>query len=286
MNKKTIIISVIILIIVTGAVYLFAQKSGYISDDIPNDLPPMTQNELIRYKLINGTPEQKEEVLTNFMSKLQKFKVATTPKEKQTNIASFTPYIPSIIEAILDDTTLPQHEDTGWGNVYHFAATIMSRFAYEIDEIERGRDPKFSFYDSVGTADETVRKSVHDNWLAWWNAYKEITVIFPNGGETLEIGKTYKIVWESKNIPPSGKVNIFYSYGKNSGTIAVGIPNSGSYSWKVSEVKVLGEEDKPSPTGPFYISISHEETRGEGWEPFVELTVDWSDGPFTIVTAH
>ncbi len=113
---------------------------------------------------------------------------------------------------------------------------------------------------------------------------KEINIIFPNGGEILEVGKTYEILWDSKNIPSSEKVSIFYNYSKKSGTIAAGIPNSGRYSWKVSEVEVLGEDDKPSPTGPFYLSISYYKTSGGGWEPSVEAIVDRSDGPFTIIT--
>ena len=110
-----------------------------------------------------------------------------------------------------------------------------------------------------------------------------IAVLSPNGGETFEVGKTYNILWESKNIPSSEKVSISFSYRGKSGTIAAGIPNSGSYSWKVSEVIILGEDDKPSPTGPFYIDIIYAKTSGGGWEPIVEVTADQSDGPFTII---
>jgi len=173
MSKKSIIISIIILIIVVGTGYLFTKKSGYVSENTPSDIvPPMTQNELIKYKLINGTPEQKEEVLTDIMAKLQKFRVATISQEEQTDITSLIPYFPSVIEAILDGTPLPRQEDTGWGNVYHFAATIMNKFAYKIDGVQREQDPKFGFWASVGTADEIARKSVHDNWLKWWNDNK------------------------------------------------------------------------------------------------------------------
>lgn len=118
------------------------------------------------------------------------------------------------------------------------------------------------------------------------NSTKQIRVVFPNGGETLEVGKTYNILWESKNIPSSEKVSISYSYGRKSGTIAAGITNSGNYSWKVSEIKVLGEEDKPNPTGPFYIRISHDKITGGGWEPAVETTSDQSDNSFTIVNTN
>lgn len=129
----------------------------------------MTQKELVEYKLSDGTPEQKEEVLTDLMSKIQKFKVATIPKEQQTDITSIAPYIPSVIRAILDGTSLPQHQDTGWGNVYHFAATVMNKFAYKINGVQREQDPRFGFYGSVGTADEAARKIVYDSWLKWWS---------------------------------------------------------------------------------------------------------------------
>lgn len=129
----------------------------------------MTQNQSMEYKLTNGTPAEKQVVLTDFMSKLQKFRVATIPKEQQTDITSITPYIPLIMRSILDSTSLPQQGDTGWGNVYHLATTIMSTFAYKIDGIKREQDPKFGFWSSVGTADEATRKSVYDNWLKWWS---------------------------------------------------------------------------------------------------------------------
>lgn len=168
MNKKSIIIPVIVLIIVIGAVYLFAQKSGYVSDNTPSAILQPT----LQYKLLDGTPDQKEEALNEVMARLQKFRVATIPEEEQTDISAITPYIPSIIEAILDGTPLPRHEDTGWGNVYHFAATVMNKFAYKMDGVQREQDPKFGFWDSVGTADKTTRKSVHHNWLKWWNENK------------------------------------------------------------------------------------------------------------------
>jgi hypothetical protein len=162
MNKKSIIIASIVLIIVVGA--------GYVSDNTPSD--SLQLETIFRESLKQGTPEQKEEVLTDFMAKLQKFRVATIPQEEQTDMVSITLYIPYIIEAILDGTALPRHEDTGWGNVYHFAATIMNKFAYKIDGVQREQDLKFGFWSSVGTANETARKSVHDNWLKWWNDNK------------------------------------------------------------------------------------------------------------------
>ncbi|MFC1594128.1 hypothetical protein ACFL38_02250 [Candidatus Omnitrophota bacterium] len=107
---------------------------------------------VLRDKLKTGTPEEKEEVLYIFME------------------LHIVELIPQVIESILDDTVSPRHDDTGWGNVYHQAATAMCKFAYKIDGIsqkERGYE-KFSFSSDVGTATEQRRKEVYNNWLKWW----------------------------------------------------------------------------------------------------------------------
>ncbi len=61
-----------------------------------------------------------------------------------------------------------------------------------------------------------------------------ISIITPNGGETLEVGKTHTIKWESLNI---SKVNITYSI--NNGTDWESIVNeynsTGTYDWLVTE---------------------------------------------------
>ena len=108
-------------------------------------------------RLKNGTKYEKEAVLEIFQKEY------------------IIELVPSVIEAMLDDTISPAHGDTGWGRIYHQAATAMSEFAYRIDKIiqkERGYT-KFSFYDDVGTATEERRKEVYNNWLQWWKNYKE-----------------------------------------------------------------------------------------------------------------
>jgi hypothetical protein len=72
-----------------------------------------------------------------------------------------------------------------------------------------------------------------------------ITVLSPNGGETLTTGQTYTIKWNSLGVPNSEKVKIEIAYSHNDPTypggryfedwIAESVPNTGSYSWKVPE---------------------------------------------------
>ena len=78
--------------------------------------------------------------------------------------------VPAVIEAILDTTLSPRHGDTGWGRVYHQAATALAGYAERIDGLSperRGRQT-YSFYDDVGTASPARRREVHDSWLRWW----------------------------------------------------------------------------------------------------------------------
>ena len=163
---------VIIAILVLGGGYYFAKKSGFITDNRPSDiLQPET---IFRDTLTKGTPEQKEKALDEIRYKVEKYNVATIPQEEQTKISEITLFIPYVIEAILDSTSLPRHEDTGWGNVSHYANTIMNMFAYRFDGVQRAKDPKFSFNDIGLPTDEAGRKFVHDNWLNWWNENKNI----------------------------------------------------------------------------------------------------------------
>ncbi len=106
----------------------------------------------LRTQLKNGTPQEKEEVLNLFM------------KDYPVDL------VPTVIEAILDDTVSPRHGDTGWARVHHQAATAMCKFAYQIDgkfQKERGRD-KYSFYNDGGVGTESRRNEVHKNWVEWW----------------------------------------------------------------------------------------------------------------------
>jgi len=114
----------------------------------------------LKIKLKWGAPEQKEYVLNQFMDRHPRV------------------LIPTVIEAILDDTSLPMHGDTGWGKVYHQAATAISNYARLIDgktQFERGRD-EYSFGRDVGRASLERRKEVYNNWKKWWKINKNYKI--------------------------------------------------------------------------------------------------------------
>ena len=63
-----------------------------------------------------------------------------------------------------------------------------------------------------------------------------VSFISPNGGETLCVGKTYHITWDSTNVD---KVSLGYSFGEGSlnwfqGNSGNNIANTGSYDWNVN----------------------------------------------------
>ena len=92
-----------------------------------------------------------------------------------------------------------------------------------------------------------------------------ITVISPNGGESLNVGETHKITWRSTGTV--GNVKIEYSPDKGSTwrQIVVSTPNDGGFSWQVPA--------QPSETCLVRIS----ETDGE--------PADISDAVFTVAAA-
>jgi len=119
----------------------------------------------LKYKLKYGKPSQKEDVLNLFMEKYPRT------------------LVPDVIKAILDDTPLPRHDDTGWGTVHHQAATAMCNFARLIDgktQRERGVD-EYSFFNDGGRANLERRKEVYGNWKQWWKKYKKSRITYrPN----------------------------------------------------------------------------------------------------------
>jgi enterochelin esterase family protein len=100
---------------------------------------------------------------------------AGSPEKKEVALEHFTRehpvgMVPAVIAAVLDTTISPRHGDTGWGRIYHQAATALAGFAETMDGLslkERGRR-EYSFYDDVGTATAARRREVHDRWLDWW----------------------------------------------------------------------------------------------------------------------
>ncbi|MBN2461423.1 MAG: hypothetical protein JXB60_07425 [Candidatus Cloacimonetes bacterium] len=108
--------------------------------------------EMLKKILHKGTPREKEEILNLFGNQ------------------DILALVPDVIMVILDDTPSPRHGDTGWGTVYHQAATVLCEFAFKWDGIslkERGRR-EYSFYDEGGVATAARRREVFENWRAWW----------------------------------------------------------------------------------------------------------------------
>jgi hypothetical protein len=85
-----------------------------------------------------------------------------------------TALVPAVIEAILDDTSYPRRGDTGWGRVYHHAASALAEFARKHDgktQKERGLNA-YSFSGDGGVGSEARRREIHKNWVTWWTKNK------------------------------------------------------------------------------------------------------------------
>ncbi|MHB8710231.1 MAG: peptidoglycan-binding domain-containing protein [Minisyncoccota bacterium] len=96
-----------------------------------------------------------------------------------------------------------------------------------------------------------------------------ITVLSPNGGETLTIGSVAPVTWTSANVD---KVSLGYSTGPGSlNWIAYNIPNTGSYDWMVNVGNTTNTQYK--------IEII-------GYKTGAGSVTDYSDNYFTIPTAH
>ncbi|MBT7144330.1 MAG: hypothetical protein HN894_13460, partial [Bacteroidetes bacterium] len=90
-----------------------------------------------------------------------------------------------------------------------------------------------------------------------------LTVLSPNGGEVLNVGSNYNITWSSYG--SVNNVDIYYSTdaGVNITQVALGVANTGSYSWQVPNT--------PTLDGIIVIASS---TNSNIW--------DYSNSPFTI----
>ena len=74
-----------------------------------------------------------------------------------------------------------------------------------------------------------------------------ITVVKPNGGEKLELGKQYPVCWDATQYDSKYKLNLAYSLdgGKAYTAIAEGVSNSGQYPWSVPrETRDEGRETR------------------------------------------
>lgn len=94
----------------------------------------------------------------------------------------------------------------------------------------------------------------------------KITVLYPNGGEIWEEGKTYTIRWTSENVQGNVNIQLWWSLTGPGGLHTImNVPNTGSYNFTVPK---LSEQVRITP----YLGISSMDGKAG----------DWSDNVFTI----
>jgi len=96
-----------------------------------------------------------------------------------------------------------------------------------------------------------------------------ITVLSPNGGETLTEGQAYRITWNSSGIQASVNIDLVDGFGRVTRRIAENVPNNGSYNWSVPKDLVS------ETSGVFKIIVGANERAGAS---------DMSNGQFRIVS--
>jgi hypothetical protein len=102
-----------------------------------------------------------------------------------------------------------------------------------------------------------------------------ITVISPNGGESLQEGSNYKISWNASNLPSDAKIYItlFRTGGANI-PIALNLPVAQrEYNWKVTSSGdwALGYESKPSFLAKLF-GITEVEAAGYSYQVMVSAS--------------
>jgi hypothetical protein len=70
---------------------------------------------------------------------------------------------------------------------------------------------------------------------------QHLTLLSPNGGQSLVQGAAAKVTWQSGNLGPAAAVRVeLYSGTTRRRTLAAAAPNTGSFSWKVSYADLPG----------------------------------------------
>ncbi len=110
-------------------------------------------------------------------------------------------------------------------------------------------------------------------------ATSTITVLSPNGGESLGAGKTYTVSWQSSNVPSDAYVGRIALY-KGANFLIDLVPFlsksavSGSIQWAISQNSVIGSDFKIQVI--LYTGVAGNES---------VIASDWSNAPFSIVAA-
>ena len=115
-----------------------------------------------------------------------------------------------------------------------------------------------------------------------------ITVVYPNGGETLVVGLSYPITWTFTGTIENVKIEYTRDNGSSWTEIIAAAPNTGSYTWTIpniagSQCKIkISAADSGAPSdrsdGPFFIVATtipaqeraaliafYNSTNGDGW---------------------
>lgn len=118
--------------------------------------------------------------------------------------------------------------------------------------------------------------------LAYWrygNIDPSISLISPNGGETLQKGSVYTIKWETHNIPIENKISVHIKKIDSSTSpiegqefdpiIFTNLVNNGSVDWMISDIY---------PEGDYVIEINSYAST-----PITDVISDESDASFKII---
>ncbi|MDK9699210.1 MAG: hypothetical protein OEM52_03535 [bacterium] len=120
-----------------------------------------------------------------------------------------------------------------------------------------------------------------------------ITVVYPNGGETLYTSQPYDILWTSHQIV--GNVTLQANYGYPNGAwddIAINVPNTGSYTWVIEDffttqsarIRILSVTNPTlGDTSNFDFTIRNqpaiqllEPNGGDVWRLGTTATINWT----------
>lgn len=186
----------------------------------------------------------------------------------------------------------------GSGGWYSVAQNIPNSgiFSYSVPEnMPTGNE---TYKVQLSSADDKI-KDLSDGFFHI-SLPRSITVVYPNGGEVWEKGKSYSIKWASRNYSGSLKIRLkgiasnnaesWYQVGEN-------IPNKGSFSFTVPNNVVEGkkykifimtqdEQVQDQTDGYFGISLPmsitvKEPNGGELWELGKTYTIEWTSTNLT-----
>ncbi len=129
----------------------------------------------------------------------------------------------------------------GWYLTYDTQASL-GKFSWKVEGIDPGISYKINIWDPA----QASTQDTSDNYFSIIAATTtpSVTLLYPNGGEQWEIGKTYEIKWVASDLSSLG-INI----ANDSINLTTGIadnlsPGAGSYSWTIPSSIAVGDKYK------------------------------------------